>query len=424
LNPRPPLDGLTVLDLGTRIGAPFCAGLLGEWGADVVKVEQPGVGDFMRTIGPFAPISSAGAADDSSDGTSDGASDGASDGGPGYSLFWAVEGRGRRSVTCDLRKSEGQELFRRLASRADVVCENFRPGTLEDWNIGPAELDPRLVWVRISAFGQDGPYSKRPGLDRLGIAYGGLLNLTGEPDRPPVRPGVTVSDYLTGVFAAEAALAALYRRDARGTGIGAVIDASLYGSVLRILEWTIAAYDRLGTVRQREGNELANSAPLGNYPTADGRFVCIVAGSDANFARLCRAMERPDMQNDPRFASLADRAAHGDVVNGIVRSWTSARTASEVEHACIAHDVPVATAYSAKEIASDPHFTERCDLIAVDDPVIGPVRQQAPFPRIVGEEQAPPAGAPELGKHNHEVWCDLVGLSPDELANLKEKGVV
>ena len=195
-----PLGGLRVLDLGTRIGAPFCAGLLGEWGADVVKVEQPGVGDFMRTIGPFAPAS----------------------GGPGYSLFWAVEGRGRRSVTCDLRMPEGQDLFRRLASRADVVCENFRPGTLEAWNIGPAELDPHLVWVRISAFGQDGPYSRRPGLDRLGIAYGGLLNLTGEPDRPPVRPGVTVSDYLTGVFAAEAALAALYRRDAEARALALV----------------------------------------------------------------------------------------------------------------------------------------------------------------------------------------------------------
>ena len=184
-----PLEGLRVVDVGTRIGAPFCAGLLGEWGAEVVKVEQPRGGDFMRSIGPFV--------DD-------------------YSLFWAVEGRGRKSVTCDLRVPEGQELFRRLASTADVVCENFRPGTMEDWGLGPDALHPSLVLVRISAFGQDGPYAQRPGLDRLGVAYGGLLNLTGETDRPPVRPGVTVADYLTGVFAAEAALAALYRRDAGG----------------------------------------------------------------------------------------------------------------------------------------------------------------------------------------------------------------
>ena len=175
--------------MGTRISAPFCAGLLGELGADVIKVELPGSGDFMRTIGPFLDT------DDEDP----------------YSLFWAVEGRGRRSATCDLRTPDGQALFRRLAAHADVLCENFRPGTMEKWNLGPDDLDPRLVYVRISVFGQDGPYSHRPGLDRLGIAYGGLLHLTGEPDRPPVRPGVTISDYLTGVFAAMAAVAGLYR---------------------------------------------------------------------------------------------------------------------------------------------------------------------------------------------------------------------
>src|SRR3954454_12851824 len=185
-----PLHGLRVLDLGTRIAAPFCAGLLGEQGAEVIKIEQPGSGDFMREIGPFT--------DD------------------GYSLFWAVEGRGRRSVTLNLRAPRGQELFRSLAATADVVVENFRPGTLERWNVAPGDLDPRLVTVRISTFGQDGPYSERPGLDRVGIGYGGLPHLAEYPDRPPVRVGVTISDYLTGVFAAQAATAALYRRDARG----------------------------------------------------------------------------------------------------------------------------------------------------------------------------------------------------------------
>ncbi|MHB8328392.1 MAG: CaiB/BaiF CoA transferase family protein [Acidimicrobiales bacterium] len=404
-----PLDGLRVIDVGTRIGAPFCAGLLGEWGAEVVKVEQPGGGDFMRTIGPFVPSPAAGAA--------------------GYSLFWAVEGRGRKSATCDLRVSEGQELFRRLAAGADVVCENFRPGTLEGWGLGPGDLDPRLVMVRISAFGQDGPYASRPGLDRLGVAYGGLLHLTGEPDRPPVRPGVTVADYLTGVFAAEAALAALYRRDAGdgtrpGAGQGAVVDASLYGSVLRILEWTIPAYDRLGTVRSREGNRLSNSAPLDNYPTADGRFVCVVAGSDANFARLCRAMGRLDLLEDERFASLADRARHGDEINAVVADWAAARSAAEVETACVAHDVPVATAYTAREIAADAHFAARGDLVEVDDPVVGAIRQQAPYPRLVGEDRPVPSGAPVLGAHNTEVWCDMVGLSPAELDGLRARNVV
>jgi crotonobetainyl-CoA:carnitine CoA-transferase CaiB-like acyl-CoA transferase len=407
-----PLSGLRVIDVGTRIGAPFCAGLLGEWGAEVVKVEQPGTGDFMRTIGPFAD---------------------------GYSLFWAVEGRGRKSATCDLRTAGGQDLFRRLAATADVVCENFRPGTLEEWGLGPAALAPHLVVVRISAFGQDGPYAARPGLDRLGVAYGGLLHLTGEADRPPVRPGVTVADYLTGVFAAEAALAALYRRDAsapararngpppdRGgpPGGGAVIDASLYGSVLRILEWTVAAYDRLGTVRSREGNRLSNSAPLDNYPTADGRFVCVVAGSDANFGRLCEAMGRPDLRADPRFATLADRARHGDAINAEVAGWTSQRTAAEVEEACVQFDVPVATAYTAVEIAADAHFAARNDLVAIDDPVLGALRQQAPYPRLVGEKGATPAGAPTLGADNVEVWCDMVGLSPAELDEVRRRGIV
>jgi crotonobetainyl-CoA:carnitine CoA-transferase CaiB-like acyl-CoA transferase len=392
-----PLEGLRVIDVGTRIGAPFCAGLLGEWGAQVVKVELPGTGDFMRGIGPF-------------DGR--------------RSLFWSVEGRGRLGATCDLRRAEGQALFRRLAAHADVVCENFRPGTMEEWGIGPGALDPRIVFVRISAFGQDGPYARRPGLDRLGVAYGGLLHLTGEPDRPPIRPGVTVSDYLTGVFAAEAALAALYRRDARGTGEGAVVDASLYGSVLRVLEWTIAAYDRLGTVRSRQGNRLANSAPLDNFPTADGRFVCVVGASDQNFARLCRAMGRPDLLEDPRYESLASRAEHGDEINAEVLAWTLARSAEEVEAACIEHDVPVATAYSAVEITADPHMQARHDLVPVEDPELGPVLQQAPYPRLVGEPMTVPSGAPELGADNETVWCDMVGLARGELDELVRKGIV
>ncbi len=390
------LDGLRVLDLGTRIAAPFCAGLLGEQGAEVIKIEQPRGGDFMREIGPFVD---------------------------GYSLFWAVEGRGRKSVTLDLRTPEGQDVFRRLAATADVVVENFRPGTLEQWNIGPDRLADRLVTIRISMFGQDGPYTARPGLDRVGIGYGGLLNLTGYPDRPPVRVGVTISDYLTGVFAAQAAVAALYARDARGAG-GAVIDAALYGSVLRILEWTLPAYDRLGIVRSREGNRLANSAPLDNYPTRDDKYVCIVAGSDANFGRLCKAMDRLDLLDDPRFAKLADRAAHGDTINQIVADWTATLDARAVEDRCVAHDVPVATAYTAADIFADPHFDARHDLVTVDDPVVGPLRQQAPYPRRVGETPTAPSGAPRLGEHTAEVLSALLQLSTAEIDALRAKGVV
>ncbi len=399
-----PLEGLRVIDVGTRISAPFCAGLLGEMGADVIKVEQPGHGDFMREIGPFVAV------------------DG--DDGPGHSLFWSVEGRGRRGCTLDLRTPDGQRLFRELCLHADVVCENFRPGTMERWHVGPADVHERIVMVRISVFGQDGPDSLRPGLDRLGIGYGGLLNLTGYPDRPPVRPGVTVSDYLTGVFAAHAALAALYRRDVHNTGKGAVIDACLYGAVLRILEWTIAGYDRLGIVREREGNRLANSAPLDNYPTADGKYVCIVAGSDANFHRLCKAMERPDLADDPRFTRLADRAQNGDLINGIVAEWTRSLAATDIEQRCVEYDVPVATAYTAADIASDPHMQARHDLVTVDDATIGPVLQQSPFPRLVGEPVSVPSSAPRLGEHNEEVWCDLVGLTNEELAAYQAAGVI
>jgi len=409
-----PLEGLRVLDLGTRISAPFCAGLLGEMGAEVIKVEDPKGGDFMRTIGPFARPSGRGRRPESGDGT-------ASD---DYSLYWAVEGRGRKGVTLNLREERGQALFRDLAGHADVVCENFRPGTMERWNVGPADLPERVVFVRITVFGQDGPYAQRPGLDRMGIGYGGLLHLTGYPDRPPVRPGVTVSDYLTGSFAAHAAVSALYERDARGTGAGRVIDACLYGSVLRILEWTLAGYDALGIVREREGNRLKNSAPLDNYPTADGKFVCIVAGSDANFARLCKAMGRSELVDDPKFVTLAKRAEHGDEINGVVSAWTSSLTLSEVETRCVDHDVPVAAAYSAVDLFADPHIAARGDLVTVDDPVIGPVRQQGAAVRFAGDVGDAPRGAPRLGEHNEDVWCGLVGLSQGELAALQTDGVI
>jgi crotonobetainyl-CoA:carnitine CoA-transferase CaiB-like acyl-CoA transferase len=391
-----PLAGVRVLDLGTRIAAPFCAGLLGELGADVIKIEQPGTGDFMRELGPFVD---------------------------GHSLYWAVEGRGRRSVTLDLRREDGADLFRRLAAKADIVCENFRPGTLERWGIGPDRCDRRLVWVRISTYGQDGPNAPRPGLDRVGIGFGGLMHLTGDPDRPPVRVGVTISDYLTGTMAANAAVAALYARDARGSGEGAVIDAALYGSVLRVLEWTLAAYDRLGVVREREGNGLAHSAPLGNYPTADDKWVCVVAGSDSNFARLCDAMARPELTSDPAWATVAARVAHVDETNELVAAWTRGLTAAEVVDRCVAHDVPVATAHTAADIFADPHVAARGDLVTVDDPVIGPVRQQAPFPRFVGQPVAAPGGAPVLGGHTREVLGDLLGLDDATLDRLAADGV-
>lgn len=398
---RRPLEGLRVLDLGTRIAAPFCAGLLGEQGAEVIKIEQPRGGDPLRDLGPFVET----------------------DDGP-YSLYWSVEGRGRKSVTLDLREEEGQAIFRDLAAASDVVCENFRPGTLERWNIDPGQLDPRLVTVRISVFGQDGPKSLRPGLDRNGVAYGGLLHLTGEPDRPPVRPGVTVTDYLTGVFAAQAALALLYERDARQTGVGGVIDAYLYGSALRILEWSIAAYDKLGIVRNRTGNRLEHSAPLDNYPSRDGRYVCIVAAAQNNFERLCAAMERPDLLSDERYATPQGRAANNDAINQIVTDWAAGLTAAEIEERCVAHDVPVGTAYDAADLSADEHVIARGDILTVDDPVIGAVRQQAPFPRLAGEDHTPPTGAPLLGADTDRVLAEVLGYDAARIGDLRARGIV
>src|SRR5262245_59534048 len=306
--PTGPLVGLRVLDLGTRIGAPFAATLLSDLGADVIKVELPGQGDFMRTIGPFDR---------------------------GHSLFWAVEGRGKRSVTLDLRKPAGQALLKRLVPLADVVVENFQPGTLESWGLGYevlAALNPGIILTRVSVYGQDGPYRDRPGLDRNGIAMGGLMYITGYPDRPPVRPGLIVSDYLTGVFNAFAILSAIYERDRRARETGTVprgqwVDLSLYQSILRIMEHTLASYDRLGVVREREGNRLTNSAPLDNWETADGKYICIIAAGDGLFPRLCCAMGREDLVADPRFASMALRAQHGDEINAVVAAWCRQRTA-------------------------------------------------------------------------------------------------
>jgi len=400
-----PLAGIRVLDLGTRIGAPFAATLLADFGAEVIKVELPGQGDFMRTIGPFVD---------------------------GYSLFWAVEGRNKKSVTCDLREPAGQALLKRLVPLSDVIVENFQPGTLESWGLGYdvlADLNPALILTRVSVYGQTGPYRDRPGLDRNGIALGGLLYITGYPDRPPVRPGVIVSDYLTGVFNAFAIVAALWERDrrARESGTpprGQWIELSLYESVLRIMEHTIAAYDRLGVVREREGNRLRNSAPLDNWETRDGKYVCIIAAGDGLFPRLARAMGREDLLRDPRFATMARRAEHGEEINGIVADWCRARTAREIQDVLAQHEVPFGVAYSVADIFADPHVAERGDIVAVEDPVIGPVRMQGVYPRFSRTPGRIRSGAPRLGQHNDEIYGGLLGLGAEERAVLARERVI
>jgi len=404
-----PLAGLRILDVGTRIGAPFAATLLADFGADVIKVEQPGTGDFMRTIGPFED---------------------------GYSLWWAVEGRNKRSITLDLRKPEGQALFKRLVAHADAVVENFQPGTLEGWGLGPAELEavnPRLVLSRVSVYGQTGPYRNRPGLDRNGIAMGGLLHITGYKDRPPVRPGVIIADYLTGAFNALSVMIALYHRDcasgasaasAKDEGRGQVIDLALYASILRILEHTVTAYDHLGVARGREGNRLANSAPLDNWETSDGEYVSIIAAGDGLFPRLARLIGREDLLADARFATIGARCENSDEINGIVAAWCRRHTAAEIEERCLAADVPFARTYSVRDICADPHIAARGDLVTVDDPVVGPLRMQGLHARFSRTPGAIRSGAPRLGEHNREVYGELLGLPDDEIERLRAARVI
>jgi succinyl-CoA---D-citramalate CoA-transferase len=397
---KAPLEGLRILDVGTRIGAPFAATLLADFGAEVWKIELPGRGDFLRSIGPFVDR---------------------------HSLFWAVEGRNKKSVTLDLRKPRGQELFKRMVPLADAIVENFQPGTLESWGLGwdvLEALNPRIVLTRATVYGQDGPYRDRPGLDRNGIAHGGLLYLTGYPDRPPVRPGILVSDYVTGVFNALSIMIALYERDAHGSGHGQWVDLALYESVFRLMEHTVAGYDRLGIVRGREGNRLANSAPLDNWETKDGRFISIVAAGDALFPRLAEAMGRPDLPRDPRFATLAERARHGDEINAIVAAWCRERTADEIEAVMNAAQVPVCRAFSIREIFEDPHYAARGDIVEVEDPEIGPVKMQAVYPRLSRTPGSVRRGAPKLGEHNDEVYRGVLGLAEDELEALRREGVV
>jgi len=400
-----PLAGIRVLDLGTRIAAPFAATLLADLGAEVIKVELPGQGDFLRTIGPFEK---------------------------GYSLFWAVEGRSKKSITLDLRKPAGQALLKRLVVHADVVVENFQPGTLESWGLGYdvlSAINPGVVLTRVSVYGQTGPYRDRPGLDRNGIALGGLLYITGYPDRPPVRPGLIVSDYLTGVFNAFAIVTALYERDRRAQAAGTPprgqwVELSLYQSILRIMEHTLATYDRLGIVREREGNRLKNSAPLDNWATKDGKYVCIIAAGDGLFPRLARAMGREDLLREPRFATMAQRAEHGDELNGVVAAWCRERTSREIQDVLEANEVPFGVAYSVADIFTDPHIASRGDIVSVDDPVIGPVRMQGVYPRFSKTPPGPPRGAPRLGAHNEEIYGGLLGLTPSELEALKTDGVI
>ncbi|GBD28118.1 Succinyl-CoA--L-malate CoA-transferase beta subunit [bacterium HR31] len=397
---RAPLSGIRVLELGSFIAGPYCGQLLADYGAEVIKVEPPREGDAMRRWGVALD--------------------------QGRSLWWPVIARGKKSVTVDLRRPEGQELVRRLADRCDVLVENFRPGTLEGWGLGPdvlLERNPALVYVRISAFGQTGPYRDRPGFGAVAEAMGGLRYLVGYPDRPPPRFGISIGDTLAGMFGALGALLALREREVRG-GRGQVVDVAITDAVLAVLESVIAECSVTGAVRERSGTILPGVAPSNLYETADGRWVVVAANADGVFRRLCDAMGRPEWKADPRYATHEARGAHQAELDQAIAQWVRSLPAEELLGVLDRHGVPCGPVYNAAEVLADPHYRARGSLVEVDNPGVGRVTMQGPVPRLAGTPLSVPGPAPELGEHTDHVLQELLGLSPEDVARLREAGVV
>src|SRR5262244_972677 len=368
--PRQALAGVTVLDLATYLAAPVCATLLGEFGADVIKVEQPRVGDDLRRLG--RPVAS-------------------SAGGP---YWWLVEARNKKSITCNLRDPDGQTLIRRLVARTRVLTENFRPGTLERWSLGwddLARVNPALVMVRISAFGQTGPRREQPGFGRIAAAVGGLSYVSGYPDRPPVTPGTpTVPDYLAGVFAAVGALAAL--RHSERTGDGQVVDVGLYEPVLRVLDDAIAVYGGTGVVRERIGSGTESATPHNHYRTRDGRWLAIACTNDRMFGRLLDAMNRADLRDDPRLGTTRQRLAHRQLVDDLVATWVGQRTAEDVLTPLAAAEVPSALVMSVRDLFEDAHVRARGNIMSMATALAGALVMPGVVPKLTltpGEVRTP-----------------------------------
>jgi len=392
------LEGLRVLDLATFIAAPFCAGLLAELGADVIKVEQPGGGDSVRELGEKVN---------------------------GRALFWALEARGKRSVTCNLRVPRGQELALEMVRQSDIVLENFRPGTLERWNLGfdrMQQVNPGVILVRISAYGQTGPYASRPGFGRIAQAFGGLTYLAGFPDRPPALPGsATLADYAAGLFGAVAALAAKQYRDR--TGRGQEIDISLYESIFRLCDVLALAYDTLGIVRERVGTA-AHAAPHNHYPTADGKWIAIACTNDRIFRRLTASMGDESWGTDPDFDVMEKRSARREEVDARVSAWSSRHTLAELRDLLDRTEVPNSPSYSIADAFEDPQYQARGTLMEYDDPVLGRVRMPSPVPRLSETPARVASPAPEVGQHNAEIYGDLLGLNAGEIERLRKDGVI
>ena len=392
-----PLSDLRVVEMGTLIAGPFCGQVLGDFGADVIKVEDPGKGDPMRQWGRSLP--------------------------KGLSPWWPVIGRNKRSVSLDLRQAEGRELALALIDQADVLIENFRPGALEKWGMGYEALaarNPRLVMARVSGFGQTGPYSKRAGYGLIGEAMGGLRYVTGEPDRPPARAGISIGDSLTALHAVIGVMMALHHRER--TGRGQMIDAALYESVLSVMENLVTEYDLTGYVRERSGSVLPGIAPSNVYPCANGESLLIGGNGDAVFARLTATMGREDLAADPRYATHAARGENQTELDGIVSAWTRNWPLPELLALLETNGVPCGRIFRAPDMLEDPQFVARQSIVEVDHPVFGKVKMQNAFPRLSetpGSVRWPGAA---LGAHTREVLEGL-GVDAGRLADLVARKV-
>lgn len=390
------LSDIRVIELGQLLAGPFCGQLLGDMGADVIKVEPPGAGDPMRLWG---------LGDDK--------------------VQWEVIARNKRSVSANLRVPEGQALVRALAANADVLIENFKPGTMEKWGLGPDALhaiNPRLIIARMSGYGQTGPYSGRAGFGGIGEAMGGWRYIVGEPDRPPSRMGVSIGDTLTATYGCMGVLAALHAR-AR-TGVGQVVDAALYESVLQVMEGLVPEYDHGGVIRERSGSILPGIAPSNVYRCRDGEYM-IGANKDSLWQRLAEVMGQPELGTDPRYATHIARGRHQLELDDRINAWTATRTVDEVDALMIAASIPAGRVYRAPDMLADPHFAARDAIIEVETERFGPLKMQGSFPKMSATPSSVRRAAPSrVGQHNAEVYGELLGLDAAALADLERAGAI
>jgi formyl-CoA transferase len=397
---RSPLEGIRILDLSTVIAAPYGATLLGDFGAEVIKIEMPNSGDPLRNLGPYYN---------------------------GEGLRWPGMSRNKKSITLDLHQEEGKEILRKLVSKSDMVIENFRTGTLEKWGVGYEDLkkiNPNLIMIRVTGYGQSGPYSHKAGFGTPATAFSGFTYLHGYPDRPPISPSFSLADYVTGIYVAFAAVTAMYHRDCQEQGTGQYVDVSLYESMFRMMEFLITDYDQTGNIKQRSPGLSGHSAPAGNFMTKDGQWIILVTSSDKTFERLAKAMNREDMLTDERYCTNSVRLTRFDEVNGIVSDWVKTKSLDELQELLDERGVPMSRIYSIKDIFEDPHYKERENIVEVEHPRLGKVK----IPGIVPKFSETPGTirqiAPDLGEHNDEILTKFLELDEGTIASLKEKKVI